>query len=165
MEEEDFKLKMKLFQIRSKRKFQDVEPSIQSDGSSGSDRSVKKHKLFVRSDDGTLRVLTPRDTLWYLLYVKNTIQDERLKKIFRTRFRVPHYYFNQLSDDIAAHESFSRWKNSDAVGDNPSNVKLLLLGSLRYLGRSWTFDDIAESNGISREVNRVFFFILYFLGS
>ena len=40
IEEEDFKLKMKLFQIRSKRKFQDVEPSIQSDGSSGSDRSV-----------------------------------------------------------------------------------------------------------------------------
>ena len=165
MEEEDFKLKMKLFQIRSKRKFQDVEPSIQSDGSSGSDRSVKKHKLFVRSDDGTLRVLTPRDTLWYLLYVKNTIQDERLKKIFRTRFRVPHYYFNQLSDDIAAHESFSRWKNSDAVGDNPSNVKLLLLGSLRYLGRSWTFDDIAESNGISREVNRVFFLSFIEYGS
>ena len=36
-------------------------------------------------------------------------------------------------------------------------MKLLLLGSLRYIGRGWTFDDVHEANGISREVNRIFF--------
>ena len=42
-------------------------------------------------------------------------------------------------------------------------LPLLLLGSLRYFGRSWTFDDLEESTAISRESHRVFFlrFIKY----
>jgi hypothetical protein len=32
-----------------------------------------------------------------------------------------------------------------------------VLGSLRYLGRGWTFDDLEEATGISEEVHRVFF--------
>lgn len=36
-------------------------------------------------------------------------------------------------------------------------LDLLVLGSLRYLGRGWTFDDLEESTGISEEVHRVFF--------
>ena len=164
MEDDDFKLKMSLFQSNKKRKFKDIESSSQT-GSSSHNRSVKKHSLLVRADDGTIRALTPCDTLWYLLYVKTTPQDDRLKKIFRNRFRVPHYYFTQLADEISENELFSRWKNSDAVGDKPSNIKLLLLGSLRYLGRSWTFDDINEANGISREVNRIFFLCFIEFGS
>jgi hypothetical protein len=31
------------------------------------------------------------------------------------------------------------------------------MGTLRYLGRGWTFDDLEESTGISREVHRNFF--------
>ena len=45
---------------------------------------------------------------------------------------------------------------SDAVGKSPSNMKLLLLGSLRYIGRGWTLDDIYEATGISINVNREF---------
>jgi hypothetical protein len=33
----------------------------------------------------------------------------------------------------------------------------LLLGTLRYLGRGWTFDDLEESTYISRDVHRCFF--------
>ena len=32
-----------------------------------------------------------------------------------------------------------------------------MLGSLRYLGRGWTFDDIEENTAISNEVHRTFF--------
>ena len=128
-------------------------------------RSIKKHKLLVRADDGSLRALYPTDTLWYMLYVKTIPQDDRLKAIFRTRFRIPHFYFMELSEEITKHEHFSRWQQLDAVGDKPSNIKLLLLGSLRYIGRSWTFDDISESNGISREVNRIFFLCFINYGS
>jgi len=36
-------------------------------------------------------------------------------------------------------------------------ISLLLLALLRYLGRGWTFDDLAENTAISQEVVRVFF--------
>ena len=32
-----------------------------------------------------------------------------------------------------------------------------MLGSLRYLGRGWTFDDVEENTAISKEVHRTFF--------
>ena len=167
IEDQRFKMMMDFFSRKKKRKFEDIigdDISI-SESSSSSTRSVKKHKLLVRSDDGTIRALTPTDTLWYLLYVKTPPQDNRLKSLFRTRFRVPYSYFIELSNEIYENDIFSRWRNTDATGQPPSNMKLLLLGSLRYLGRSWTFDDISESNGISREVNRKFFICLIEYGS
>ena len=61
-----------------------------------------------------------------------------------------------------SHEIFSRWHCKDAVGDNPSNFKLVIHSVLYYLGHFWTFDDIHQATGISREVNRIFFaFIEY----
>ena len=48
---------------------------VSSSGSIGKKRkvvrSVKKHILQVRNKDGSLRSLTPEDTLWYILYVTN----------------------------------------------------------------------------------------------
>ena len=32
-------------------------------------RSVKKHHLIIRHDDGSLRTLTYKYTLWYIIYV------------------------------------------------------------------------------------------------
>ena len=43
------------------------------------------------------------------------------------------------------------------MGVKPSDIRLLLLGTLRYLGRSHTFDDACESTFISADVHRVFF--------
>ena len=146
-----------------KRKFDAMQKSDNTKSVAKKSRTVKKHKLYVRNDDGSLRPLTPTDTLWYMLYVKDVPHDDRLKRIFRTRFRIPYFYFIELSEEISKHEIFSRWQHPDAVGDAPSNLKLLILGCLRYIGRSWTFDDVSEANGISREVNRSFFcsFIKY----
>ena len=156
MEEIDSQLYENVKIISSKkRKHDDVDSSFKN--RKGYTRSVKKHKLLVRNSDGSLRELKPEDTIWYLIYVANPPSGDRMLKLFRNRFRVPYNYFIDLSNEISNHDLFSRWKCHDAVGSVPSDLKLLLLGSLRYIGRSWTFDDISEANGISREVNRVFF--------
>ena len=36
------------------------------------------------------------------------------------------------------------------------DMKLLLLGCLRYIGQAWTLDDISEANGILISTNRLF---------
>ena len=45
----------------------------------------------------------------------------------------------------------------DAVGQKATPIELLVLGSLRYLGCGWTFDDVEECTAVSQEVHRVFF--------
>ena len=104
-------------------------------------------------EDGSIRELKPEDTIWYLIYVLNPPQSDRMKAIFCTRFRLPYDEFLSFADELSQHQIFSRWKCSDATGIAPSNFELLLLGSLRYVGRSWTFDDISETNSISCEDN------------
>ena len=63
-----------------------------------------------------------------------------------------------MSDEIQEHDIFKRWTRVDAVGDPPSNLKLLLLGALRFIGRNWTFDDICKANGISIDTNNNFLY-------
>ena len=120
-------------------------------------RLTKRHKLYARMSNGKIRELMPEDTIWYFLYVSSPPRNERMMVLFRNRFRIPYSYFIDLVVELMKHDLFQRWICNDACGVSPSNFKLLLLGSLRYLGRSWTFDDVSEANGISREVNRMFF--------
>ena len=89
------------------------------------------------------------NTLWYLLYTKNPPLNNRLLQQFRRRFRIPYEAFLNLSVDIKNDIGFAQWLRSDAVGDKPMDIKLLLLCCLRYIGRAWTYDDIYEANGIS----------------
>ena len=125
--------------------------------------SVKKHKILVRDPSGGIRVIKPTDTLWYLLYIEISPRNSRLRKLFRTRFRLPHHSFLELANEISHHKLFARWSSTDCTGVESSNIILLLLGAMRYLSRGFTFDDIEECTAISREVNRVFFhnFLLY----
>jgi hypothetical protein len=56
--------------------------------------------------------------------------------------------------------NFSRWVDTtDACGNLSSPIELLVLGSLRYLGRGWMFDNLEEATSISEETHRVFFHI------
>ena len=134
-----------------KRKLADIEMSKPK--KRAKKRSVKRHKLIVRDNDGTLREIRPTDTLWYLLYVNQPPLNERLLRLFRTRFRMPYESFISLSEEIMVHSCFVRWTRCDAVGQSPSNIKLLILGCMRYIGRAWTLDDLCEANGISINVN------------
>ena len=56
---------MSFFNNRKKRKSDDFNLATDNSLSSNSSqtRSVKKHKLLVRGDDGAIRSLTPKDTL------------------------------------------------------------------------------------------------------
>ena len=77
---------------------------------------------------------------------------------------MPHHNFNELHETMMSNEMFRQWTKKDAVGDEPCDTKLLLLGALRYTGRAWTFDCIEEATGISRETNRQFFSPLLNMG-
>ena len=70
-----------------------------------------------------------------------------------------------MSEDIRNDPGFAQWSRPDAVGDKPMNIKLLLLGCLRYIGRAWTYDDVYEANGISIGTNRQFILCFVTYGS
>ena len=148
---------------RRKRKRQDMQ--IQQSVKRTRSRSVKRHRLIVRDKDGSLREIKPEDTLWYLLYVAYPPMSKRMHKIFRLRFRLPYASFMTLSNDISIHPIFARWTRCDATGSSPSNIKLLILGCLRYMGRAWTLDDVYEANGISINTNRDFMLCFIEYGS
>eukprot|EP00816_Leptocylindrus_hargravesii_P002830 CAMPEP_0196815854 /NCGR_PEP_ID=MMETSP1362-20130617/52339_1 /TAXON_ID=163516 /ORGANISM="Leptocylindrus danicus, Strain CCMP1856" /LENGTH=449 /DNA_ID=CAMNT_0042192989 /DNA_START=265 /DNA_END=1614 /DNA_ORIENTATION=- len=87
-------------------------------------------------------------------------------KLFRRRFRMPYQAWQDLVDDCRKSELFERWNDStDAIGLSCTSLELLVLGTLRYLGRGWTFDDIAEATGVSEEMHRQFFHLFVTYGS
>ena len=52
---------------------------------------------------------------------------------------------------------FPSYQKKNALGDIEVPLDLLVLGSLRYLGRGWTFDDLEDATGIIEEVPSTFF--------
>ena len=70
---------------------------------------------------------------------------------------MPHFKFVEMCNDLSQEGAFLQWTSIDAVGESRAELSLLLLGALKYLGRSWTFDCLEEANGLSSETNRVFF--------
>ena len=126
---------------------------------------VKKHKLWIRYLDGSLRESKPTDTLWLKIYVQNPPSSIHIRKLFWQRFCLTYDSFLSLLSDLKAHIFFSWWSNEDIYGYPPSYIALLLLGSLRYIGWYFTFDNIEETNGISRELNQSVFHIFILYGS
>ena len=61
-----------------------------------------------------------------------------------------------VANDVKSHELFTRWTHKDCVGKPPSDICLLVLDVLRYLGRALTFDDLEELTYTSAEVHRQF---------
>ena len=120
-------------------------------------RSVKKHIIQFPNEDGTMRTVTFKDSTWYNLYINTPPTSKRQLKIFRRRFRLPYDEFMKMVEDLKTHENFIRWHNKDCIGNEPSDLRLLLMGTLRYIGRGLTFDDIEEFSFISGEVHRKFF--------
>ena len=81
------------------------------------------------------------------------------------RFRIPYDNILSLADDFSQHELFAQYSRTDAVGDEPSDIRLLLLGTLRYIGHVWTLADLEEANGYSRETIQKFLSIFLVYGS
>jgi hypothetical protein len=69
------------------------------------------------------------------------------------RFRMPHPSFLDLCASVREDPLFGQWINRrDAAGRLSSPIELLVLGSLRYLGRGLTLIDLKDTTGISPEV-------------
>lgn len=84
--------------------------------------------------------------------------DLKENKIFRKRFRLSYSVFNVILEKCINSDYFDRWKyNKNALRIAASPMEFLLLGTLQYLGKGWTFDDIEESTGILAETHHVFF--------
>jgi hypothetical protein len=70
---------------------------------------------------------------------------------------MPWKQFRWLVETARVEGWFPHHEQEDATGRRGVPLDLLILGSLRYLGRGWTFDDLEEATGISEETHRAFF--------
>ena len=132
-------------------------------------RQPKKTRAIWVDSDGSVRSISPRQTVWYSVYIlKPDLEDPKFHKIFCRRFRLPYAQFLGLGERLEAHEIFARWHVRNVnpfTQEPPTPIPLLLLTSLRYLGRGLTFDDLAESTAIHEETVRVFFHCFIDYGS
>eukprot|EP00804_Cyclotella_cryptica_P010825 CCRYP_008759-RA/>CCRYP_008759-RA protein AED:0.21 eAED:0.21 QI:0/0/0/1/0/0/2/0/259 len=98
------------------------------------------------------------ESFWYIGYVQNSLlEDERFVKKFCNLFWLPYNKFKGFSVECKASNVFNRWMSCNAFGQQPTPFKLLVLDSLRYLGRGWTVDDVEECTAVSQEIHRVSF--------
>ena len=67
------------------------------------------------------------------------------------RFRLPYEIFVSLSKDLTKHGFFDKRYCKDAAGNELSDINLVLLGTVRYTIRAWTFNDVDEANGIQEK--------------
>jgi hypothetical protein len=92
-------------------------------------------------------------------------KDVKLQKAFRNRFRLPYKQYLEWVQLVQSNELFDRWCGYKSKNKKVSSVELLVLGSLRYLSRGWTFDDCEESTAIDKEVHCCFFNVFIRFGS
>ena len=134
---------------------------------------LARRRFFLDPISGDRRPMTPKLSNWWVGYIQDPHPECCLwSKSFRLRFRLPYEEFVKLlktmqEDDDRSNVYFQRWKTVELLETNGghcrppprkvSPIELLLLGTLRYLGRGWTFDDLEESTYISRDVHRCFF--------
>jgi hypothetical protein len=80
-----------------------------------------------------------------------------MAKKFRERFCLPYPNFLQLVVAVFESKLFDRWCGHKSNNKQALPIELLVLGSLRYLGRGWTFNNVEDNTAISKEVHRTFF--------
>ena len=98
-----------------------------------------------------LETLEPKRTFWYIYYLRSPqVGDKTFDTKFCNRFRLSYESFIDLFNHIKEYPLFKKWNNKQV--DTPIILVLLLLGSLWYLGRGWTMDDLKEATAILREI-------------
>ena len=121
-----------------------------------------------RNANGDTVPIDPKETIWWSLYIESPKTDNKqFCRKFRRRFRCKYDKFLELLEMVKQDDHFLMWTrgSSDCTGKRSSPVELLLLGSLRYLGRGFTFDDCEENTAISEETHRRFFHVFILFGA
>ncbi len=130
---------------------------------------IKKCVLACKcTEDDPLEVITPKESSWYQYYIVNfllyNVNSPTAKK-FCNIFQLPFPSYLELIKLIKADDRFEQWCGFKKLKQTTSPIKLLVQGSLRYLGRGWTFDDIEGNTAILQEVHCNFFHIFIEFGS
>ena len=120
-------------------------------------KSCTRRCVLGRKDteDGPLCVITPVESAWYCAYVSSFLLDEAYlftAKMFRNRFCLLYPSYKDLLHQIESYNRYKRWCWYKKNAKKLLLVELLLLGSLQYWARGWTFDDIEEQTAISISV-------------
>ena len=152
--------------IGRKRKRDAMEDHIQRHMRTGKKTRVARSRWYTDPVTRVKRKKTPKMSVWWEDYIQDPQPDNKhWTKEFRRNFRLPYASYVMLLDMISSEASdglFDRWIKAYERKNNKKNkkvspIELLLLGSLRYLGRGWTFDDMKDVTYISRDVHRKFF--------
>jgi hypothetical protein len=131
-------------------------------------------KAYARIDEPELKRKRNRlhyerpnyeDSTWGRMLKDPKSQDPKTRegKLFMARFRVPFPKYLEMVAFVDANDvringvTGKRINAVDSAGKSTVPVELLVLGVLRVLGRGISFDGIFELNGISTDINRIFF--------
>ena len=101
----------------------------------------KKHRkkspiLARKTEDGELEEILPTESLWYIIYISNpNTTCKRFQQKFRRRFRMPYSSFLGLVANAKSGNWFPSWMGASCSNRPSSPLGLMILGSLRYLGR------------------------------
>jgi hypothetical protein len=158
----------KFFQYRKRRAEIDNDDNNSDDNNNDNNddnirnrriRSCKKKSNELLLSDGTIYNPTPRTSDWYILYVANpAIDRDDFHQDFRNKFRLPYDLFLSLLHEISEDETFRQWTNKiDCTGIQSTPIELLLLGTLRLLGRDCKIDCIAFQIKVSFATMQTFF--------
>ena len=124
-------------------------------------KRAKKQPILEYSDEhGVRKELPLKMTNWYLSFIGCDLcrTDRRKAKNFRRRFRLPYDKYLELLQKVKANTIFESHMGTSGKNQTKAKpIELLVLGSLRYLGRGWTFDVLEENTGIGEEMFRQFF--------
>ena len=104
--------------------------------------SVKRYKLLVCDNDGSLCEIKPTNTLWYLLYVKDPPCNNRMAKLFRFRFCLPYNEFMTLVSELKGHDFFRDGVIMTALGFSHlvfTYLPLVLCNTLEEVSHLMTF--------------------------
>jgi len=96
--------------------------------------------------DSELQVMKPKECQWWDMYVNNylMLEDSAMRAKFWNMFRIPPSNYLEFMQWIQDDTRFACWCGAKVNNKMSSPIELLVLGSLRYLGRGWTFDNIEE---------------------
>jgi len=106
------------------------------------------------TEDGPLEIFLLEDSLWYKAYVSNFLMlepESSMAKKFRERFCLPYPNFLQLVVSVSKSKLFDKWCGHKWNNKQALPIELLVLGSLRYLGRGWTFHDVEENTDMGQQ--------------
>ncbi len=98
-----------------------------------------------------------RKSAWYDLYVRRAPKNKKELDHFRCMFRIPRASFTALIARMRRDNWFPTVGKPNALGQDGVPLELLVLASLRALGRGLFFADVAESSGVAKETCRRFF--------